>query len=133
MLKRSGLNAMQTSHSPILLIRKFFFENIIKPALLGQNSNKEVGEHAILHELPEMLDYMNESISKNLWIAGDYFSMADIAIVVQLLALKTVGSELAEDRWLKFKNYLKRGVSRPSFHEASNTKLTSKLPGLLLS
>jgi len=95
--------------------KKIFFENIIKPALLGQTSNKEMVEYAVLHELPPMLDYVSESMANNSWIAGDYFSIADIAITVQLLALKTAGIELTEDKWLNLRDYLKRITNRQSF------------------
>lgn len=78
--------------------KKNFIESVIKPALLNQTGNIEIIEYAILNELPLMLDYINRSFTKNLWSAGDHFSMADFAIVVQLLALKKSGFEISENR-----------------------------------
>jgi glutathione S-transferase len=97
--------------------KKIFMENVIKPALLDQKSNREIVEYAMLNELPPILDYINESVTENLWIAGDHFSIADIAIVVQFLALKTSGFEISENRWLGIKSYLKKVLDRPSFQE----------------
>lgn len=95
--------------------KKIFIEGVIKPALLNQKGDKEIVEYAILNELPPMLDYINRSVTENLWIAGDHFSMADVAIVVQLLALKKSGFEISENRWLGIKNYLQKVLDRPSF------------------
>lgn len=95
--------------------KKIFIESVIKPVLLRQKGNREIIEQAILNELPTLLDYINQSVSKSAWIAGDHFSMADVAIVVQLLALKTAGFEIAENRWFNLKNYFDKVVSRPSF------------------
>ena len=95
--------------------KKIFIESVIKPVLFGQKGNKEIIEQAILNELPPMLDYINQSVSKSAWLAGDHFSMADVAIVVQLLALKTAGFEIEENKWFDLKNYFNKVVSRPSF------------------
>jgi glutathione S-transferase len=95
--------------------KKIFIESVIKPALLNQKGNKEIIEYAIQNELPPMLDYINWAITENLWIAGDHFSMADVAIVVQLLALKQSRFEISENRWLGINNYLKKVLDRPSF------------------
>lgn len=98
-----------------IIYKKIFMENVIKPAILNQKGNREIVEFAMLNELPPMLDYINQAATENLWIAGDHFSMADIAIVVQLLALKTSGFEISENRWLGIKSYLKKALDRPSF------------------
>ncbi len=100
--------------------KKIFTESVIKPFLFKQEGNKEIIEYAILKELPPMLDYINRVVTENLWIAGDHFSMADVAIVVQLLALKKSGFEISENRWPAIQNYLKKVLDRPSFHDIVN-------------
>lgn len=95
--------------------KKIFIENVIKPALLNQKGNREIVEYAILNELPPMLDYINQAVTENFWIAGKHFSIADVAIVVQLLALKKSGFEISENRWVGIQNYLDKVLDRPSF------------------
>jgi glutathione S-transferase len=100
---------------------KIFKECIIKPALLAQETNREIVEKAIKIELPPMLDYLSQSVMHGQWIAGEQFSMADIAIVIQLLALKRAGIEISESKWSDLNNYLMRVIHRPSFNAIASS------------
>lgn len=99
--------------------KKIFMESVIIPFLFKQEGNKEIVEYAILNELPPMLDYIDRVVTENLWCAGDHFSMADVAMVVQLLALKKSGFEISENKWPAIKNYFEKVLNRPSFHGIS--------------
>jgi glutathione S-transferase len=100
---------------------KIFKECIIKPALLAQETNRKIVEQAIKTELPPMLDYLSQSVLLGPWIAGEHFSMADVAIVMQLLALRKAGVEISESKWSDINNYVIRVIKRPSFNAIANS------------
>ena len=97
--------------------KKIFVERIIKPALFKIEGNYEIANHAMTNELPPLLDYLNQSVADKAWFAGAHFSMADVAIAVQLLALKKAGLSELENRWPDLNKHLSKVISRPSFQE----------------
>ncbi len=98
--------------------KKIFTEMVIKPNILKQKSNKTVVEQAQTQELPALLDYLDRSVASQQWIAGDEFSVADIAIATHLLALKMAGFDIKDKQWNHLKSYLEKVASRPSFQRA---------------
>ena len=97
--------------------KKIFFECVIKPKILKQNPDYDLVEKAKKYELPAILDYLNESVTKYPWIAGNTFSIADIAIATQLLALKMAEFDSSNKRWGELNQYLEKIISRVSFRK----------------
>lgn len=95
--------------------KKIFFECVVKPKVLNQSTDDETVKNAKEKELPPLLDYLNQSVITHEWIAGDEFSMADIAIATQFLALKMAGFEVDNKRWSNLNQYLKKVTARESF------------------
>lgn len=93
--------------------KKIFFQKVIKPALLNQPADLTIVEKAISVELPPLLTYLDRELEKNEWLADQRFSIADIAVVVQLLALKKAGVSL--DNWKNLNTYVKNVTQQPSF------------------
>lgn len=96
-----------------VIYKKIFFQKVIKPALLNQPADLSIVEKAISIELPPLLTYLNRELEKNKWLADQRFSIADIAVVVQLVALKKAGVSL--DDWKNLDKYLKNVTQQPSF------------------
>jgi glutathione S-transferase len=96
-----------------IVYKKIFMESVIKPKILNIESNHDLVEQAKKVELPPLLDYLNHAVTKYDWIAGDDFSMADIAIATQLLALKMTDFNL--EKWRHLNNYLQKVTARESF------------------
>lgn len=95
--------------------KKIFFECVIKPKVFNQSTDDEIVKNAKENELPPLLDYLNQSVRSHQWIAGDEFSMADIAIATQFLALKMAGYEIDNNRWNNLSQYFKKVIARDSF------------------
>ncbi len=93
--------------------KKIFFQRVIKPTLLNQPTDQAIIETAVSVDLPPMLTYLDQALAKNEWLADQRFSMADAAIVVQLLALKTAGISI--DVWKNLAKYVERVTQQPSF------------------
>jgi glutathione S-transferase len=97
--------------------KKIFLELVVKPKVLNIEPNLTLVEQAKNNELPPMLDYLENSVKQFDWIAGNEFSMADIAIAVQLLALQIAGFALSNARWPQLNFYLAKITDRPSFQK----------------
>lgn len=95
--------------------RKIFFECVIKPKILNLQPNHAIVDHAKQHELPPLLDFLDKSLESNIFIAGQQFSIADIAVTTQLLALIMAGFEIKAQQWKYVDHYLEKILSRPSF------------------
>lgn len=95
--------------------KKIFVECVAKPKVLNLETNTKLVEEAKRNELPPLLSFLNKAVAKSEWIAGANFSMADIAIATQLLALKMAGFELSDKNCFHLGSYLTKVTSRPSF------------------
>lgn len=96
-----------------VVYKKIFLQRVIKPALLSQPADQTIVEKAISVELPPMLTYLDQTLAQQEWLADQRFSMADTAIVVQLLALRK--AEVSINAWKNLKKYLERVAALPSF------------------
>jgi glutathione S-transferase len=97
--------------------KKIFLECVVKPKVLNIEPTLTLVEHAKNNELPEILNYLDQSVVKFNWIAGDKFSMADIAIATQLIALRMAGFEINNGKWNYLSQYLAKVTARPSFQK----------------
>lgn len=95
--------------------KKIFLECIVKPKILNLPTDLTVVENAKNNELPPILNFLEASLQNHSYIAGEQFSIADIAITTQLLALKMAEFEIDKDRWGMLHQYLEKILSRPSF------------------
>lgn len=93
--------------------KKIFLEAIVKPKVLNLEPNLKLIEEASKVELPPLLDYLNQQLQHSTWIAGEQFTIADIAITTQLLALKLTGFSFSH--WQHLETYLTQAILRPSY------------------
>jgi glutathione S-transferase len=96
-----------------IIYKKIFFELVIKPNVLNLTTNMSLVNEG-KEEVPALLNYLNESVSKFTWIAGETFSMADVAVTMQLIALEMAGYQIGED-WRELNQYISKIKARPSF------------------
>ena len=98
-----------------VITQKILFERLVKPKVLKQASDEKLVDHVVANELPSLLSYLNTSISNKDWFTGSHFSMADVAIAIQLLALETAEVEMSEQQYPALTKYMKKIVNRKSF------------------
>lgn len=96
---------------------KIFMERVVKPQVLKQETNEETVQKALKDELPPLLDYLESQLQDRQWLAGNNFSIADIAIATHFVSLNLAGEKLNEQRWPKLAAYIKRVLERPSFKQ----------------
>ena len=99
-----------------VVYQKIFMEKVIKPKILNQASDDKIFEQAISNELPILLRFLDSSLLGNAWFAGKYFSMADVAVATQLLALETSGIALSQAQYPNLSGLMAKVLSRDSFN-----------------
>lgn len=95
--------------------QKLFVEAVVKPKLFGTAPNKDIIEEAQTKELPPLLDYLENAASQSDWLAGDDFSIADVAIVTHLISAELAGFSLDKKRWQALANLKEKVMARDSF------------------
>lgn len=95
--------------------RKVFVECVVKPLVLKQAADDAVVAQALTTELPPLLAYLDGVMREQDWLAGESFSMADVAVATQLLALEMAGHALSGDHYPHLAKHFQRVIARPSF------------------
>jgi len=73
------------------------------------------------------MDYLSALVSERRWMAGDYFSVADIAAAAHLSVLDYLG-DMAWIHYPDAKDWYARIKSRPSFRALLNDQIPGMLP-----
>ncbi len=96
-----------------VIYKKIFMEKIVKP-LIKQNTDELIYQTALEQELPPLLDFLNSNLVGKTWFVRNEFSVADIAIGVQLLALEMTGYTFKSEQFPHVKEFLNRLKERKS-------------------
>lgn len=99
-----------------IIIKKIYTERIVKPKVLNIPGDEAIAKKALEEELPPMLNYLEKELGDKQWIAGEDFSVADIALVTHFINLKASGESVDNARWPKLASYIERVSSRKSFN-----------------
>lgn len=96
--------------------KKIYTERVVKPKVLNIPGDESIAKAALDEELPPMLDYLEKELGKDQWIAGDDFTVADIALVTHFIDLKAAGEIVSKARWPNLSSYIDRVSARKSFN-----------------
>jgi glutathione S-transferase len=91
-----------------------FVERVIVPRLLNGTPNEQTIRRC-LEGTPAVLDYLEGELGDRQWLAGDRFSVADIAVACPFINWGYAGERLDAARWPRLAAYLERVLARPSF------------------
>lgn len=91
-----------------------FFNRVVKAKMMKQEPDQAQID-ASLAALPTFLGYLEKSIGDREVLAGNHFSVADIAVGSFFVNLAHAGETVDAARWPKLAAYLDRVHSRPSF------------------
>lgn len=99
------------------VLHGFFFERIIKPKLLGEETDTAKVDDVVKNRIPPQLDYLQAAIAGD-FAVGNGLSVADIAIASILLNYQYAGGVIDPSRHGQLLRYL-RGILRlPAFAKA---------------
>lgn len=106
---------------------------VFRPIFFNLASGKEADVEAaskgfgVLSEV--LLPYLEAQLGDAEWFAGDIFSIADIAVMSQMMSLDLVGFGLPSDRFPSLRAHFERCIARPSVAEsvAQNNQFVEKM------
>jgi len=96
------------------LVRPFFFERVVKK-MLKQQTDESVCAAAKADVMPGVCDYLEKEIGERTCLAGDAFSIADIAVSSMFVNIGHAGETVDGARWPRLAAYVARHHARPSF------------------
>jgi glutathione S-transferase len=98
------------------VIHGLFVQKIIRPKILKQETDPTVIETILNGALPQVFGYLESSIGGD-FIVGEQFTIADIAIVSNLINFHYLGYTL-DERYPKLRRYFAKHIERPSIRTA---------------
>ena len=90
-----------------------FYNRIVIP-LKGETPDERAIVTALEDKLPPLLDYLEAQLGQNEYLVGDRLSMADVAVVCQLINFGHGGGTLDAQRWPALTGLLERSCARAS-------------------
>jgi len=99
------------------LIHGLFFQKVIRPKILKQASEPAVIEKILSDALPKLFGYLDESAAGP-YLAGGRFSIADIALVSNLVNYHYLGFDIDARRYPGLAAYFGRGLRHPAIAAA---------------
>ncbi len=96
-----------------------FFERVVKPNALGQETDEERVDNAIRDELPPIFDVLEDMLGEGDTTVLPAFSIADAALAGPLGSLALAGHEIDDGRWPRLAAYASALLARPSYQKAA--------------
>lgn len=91
------------------------FRNRVIMKLMGKPSDEERIERALTEKLPPLFAYLESQIKGREWLAGEQFSIADIAVASQFANFAHGGEKLDPQQYPSLAAHVDKVLSRPSF------------------
>ncbi len=91
------------------------FRPVALATLMGKEPDPAAAEKAMAERMPAIFDYLTTQLGDGEFLAGDAFSIADIAVATQFVNLQHAGYKPDASRWPQLSAYLARIHARPSF------------------
>ncbi len=91
------------------------FRPVVFPQLAQKAPDLEAAEKTIREKLPAIHDYIEAQLEGKEWLAGNMFSIADIAVGVQYGNLAFTGYSPSAERWPNIAAFMKRLGGKESF------------------
>src|SRR5262249_18623806 len=93
---------------------KIFAERVLAKRFFNREPNLEQAEKAIKEEVPPICAYLESQLTGD-WLAGNQFSVGDIAVCSQFVNLFIAGVAVDTQKFPKLARYVARVHERPSF------------------
>lgn len=99
------------------VIHGLFFQKIIRPNILNQATDQQAVDDILGGAMPRVFAFLEQSVGGE-FLAGASFSIADIAVVSNLINFCYLGLALPAQRFPKLSAYFGRHLARPSIRAA---------------
>ena len=92
-----------------------FFERVVKPKILGLETNTKLVDHLLEKTLPRALDYLTKCLGNDEYMVGGVFTLADIALTTSFVNLNLAGVTIDASRWPEYAAYVERIHALPFY------------------
>jgi glutathione S-transferase len=99
------------------VIHGLFFQKIIRPNILNQATDQQAVDDILGGAMPKVFAFLEQSVGGE-FLAGASFSIADIAVVSNLINFCYLGFALPAQRFPKLSAYFGRHLARSSIRAA---------------
>lgn len=99
------------------VIHPLFHETVVGPNILKRPTDPSRVDEVVTRTMPEVFGYL-DSVCGGGYLVGSALSVADIAVVSNLLTLQYLGFMLDRTRFAKLAGLLDRTIQLPAFVEA---------------
>ena len=99
------------------LIHGLFFQQVIRPNILNQPTEQTVITTILEQVAPKVLGYLESQVAGP-QLVGSQFSIADIAVVSNLINFHYLSHRLEPARYPRLGQYFRQQIRRPSFAKA---------------
>lgn len=95
-----------------------FWNRVVMPRMMGQAGDEAAAAKAETEGLPPLFAYLESQIPASNFLVGDRLTLADIAVVAQIVNLMHAGYEIDAATYPKLAAYVATILARASFIEA---------------
>ena len=103
------------------------FRPIMFPKFAGKEPDLDTARKTWREKLPRNFDYLEETLGNNEFLVGNQFSIADVALICQLINLEVVAGRPDATRWPKIASFAERLGARESL--TRNLAICRKIAG----
>jgi len=96
------------------VMRKIFFNRIVKPKIMKEPGNLAEADHAEQHELPPLLTYIETSLQNHDFLVGDTVTLADIAVASPFIGAAYAGFTPDPQTFPHLARFLQKMHTRPA-------------------
>lgn len=99
-------------------VAPIFWNRVVMPRMMGQAGDEAAAAKAETEGLPPLFAYLEGQIPASNFLVGDRLTLADIAVVAQIMNLVHSGYEIDAATYPKLAAYVATILARASFIEA---------------
>ena len=96
------------------VLTPIFSQRFIQRVLFKQASDEAIVEQQMTTLVPPVFDYLESEVPEAGWMAGDEFSIADVALGSTFVQLRHGGEAIDDERWPLLAAYAARVLARES-------------------
>lgn len=103
------------------IVHGLFFQNIIRPRILKQDTDRAAIDAILAQGLPKVFGYLESQVGDG-YLVGNRFGIADIALTSNLVNYHYLGYRIDAGRYPRLERYFKRACRHSSIASALRTE-----------
>jgi glutathione S-transferase len=100
------------------LVRELFFQKILRPGILKETTDQTVVDDILATRQPKFFAYLDSQAAAGPQLVGDALTLADIAIVSNLINYQYLGFAIDGTKYPNLARYTRSVLAQPVFRRA---------------